>query len=283
LRGISRTGLVIIAEKVGWLNIVDRSVVERYQEEATEGEPPYLYFRRILDAVVAAISIFFSLPLLVLAAVAVALDVGSPILFWQQRIGRGGREFQIYKLRTLRPPFDRRGRRIPEEQRLSWIGRLLRETGIDELPQLLNVLVGHMSLIGLKPLPPSDQPSALRLTVRPGITGWAQVNGGAFLSLDEAEALDVWYIYNASPWLDLQILWLTLLKLERGDRRSEKAIARAKALQVQLLRAGHDKATLRQAGASQFPEADVGRRGGWASKLTRLLENSGLATHDAST
>src|SRR5207245_387057 len=98
---------------------------------------PYLCFKRLSDAVTAALLIVWLLPLLVVAVVAVVLDVGSPVLFWQQRIGRFGRELQIYKLRTLRAPFDRRGRRIPEEQRLSWIGRLLRQTRIDELPQLL--------------------------------------------------------------------------------------------------------------------------------------------------
>jgi len=191
-----------------------------------------LRVKRVFDAVAAAILILWLLPLLAIAAVAVVLDVGSPVLFWQQRVGRGGRELQIYKLRTLRPPYDWRGHRIPEEQRISWIGRLLRQTRMDELPQLLNVLVGDMSLIGPRPLLPQDQPpnSAVRLTVRPGITGWAQVNGGNIISPAEKAALDVWYIRHASLWLDLRIISMTFVSLFRGDRRSENALAQAQGL-----------------------------------------------------
>ncbi len=195
---------------------------------------PYLRFKRLIDAIAAAILILWFLPLLVVAAIAVFLDVGSPVLFWQQRLGRGGRELQIHKLRTLRLPFDRKGQLVPEEQRISPIGRLLRMIRIDELPQLLNVLVGDMSLIGPRPLLAQDQPpdSAIRLAVRPGITGWAQVNGGAKLSAAEKAALDAWYIRNASPLLDLRIIGMTILSLVRGDRRSEKALAQAKRLQA---------------------------------------------------
>jgi lipopolysaccharide/colanic/teichoic acid biosynthesis glycosyltransferase len=192
----------------------------------------YHRFKRLFDAVAALILILWLLPLLVIAAILVFFDVGSPVLFWQQRAGQGGRELQLYKLRTLRPPFDRRGQRIPEQLRVSWIGRLLRQTRIDELPQLLNVLVGDMSLIGPRPLLPRDQPPrpVLRLAVRPGITGWAQVNGGILLSPTEKEALDIWYISNASLWLDLRIIWMTVLILLKGERRSEKALADAQRL-----------------------------------------------------
>jgi len=190
---------------------------------------PYFRFKRLIDAMIALILILTLLPLLVITALIVLLDVGWPVLFWQQRTGQGGRELQLYKLRTLRPPFDRRGQRIPEEQRLSGTGRLLRQTRFDELPQLLNVLVGDMSLIGPRPLLPRDQPpnSALRLTVRPGITGWAQVNGGTLLSATEKNALDVWYIRNASLWLDLRIIGMTFFRLLMSDRRCEEALAQA--------------------------------------------------------
>jgi lipopolysaccharide/colanic/teichoic acid biosynthesis glycosyltransferase len=214
---------------------------------------PYHRLKRFFDAAAALILILWLLPLLILAAILVFLDVGSPVLFWQQRAGHGGRELQLYKLRTLRPPFDRRGQRIPEERRVSLIGRLLRHTRIDELPQLLNVLVGDMSLIGPRPLLPQDQPpsSTLRLTVRPGITGWAQVNGGTSLSPTEKEVLDVWYIRNASPWVDLRIIWMTVLILLRGERRSEKALAQARYSEaVQAGRSG-----LRQVAASRFATA----------------------------
>jgi lipopolysaccharide/colanic/teichoic acid biosynthesis glycosyltransferase len=204
---------------------------------------PYFRVKRIIDTFSAAILTIFVLPLLLIAGVIAVLDVGSPVLFWQQRVGRDGRELQIYKLRTLRPLFDREGQRIPEDQRLSWIGRLLRDMRIDELPQLLNVLVGDMSLVGPRPLLPQDQPpnSAGRLLVRPGLTGWAQVNGGGKLSATEKDPLDLWYIGNASLLLDLRILGMTLFSFLRGDRRSEKALAQARSFQARRLETSPDR------------------------------------------
>jgi lipopolysaccharide/colanic/teichoic acid biosynthesis glycosyltransferase len=239
-------------------NDSDRLATRRFLADVPPA--PYLRCKRIIDAFMATILILWLLPLLGIAAIAVIFDVGSPVLFWQQRLGQGGRELQIYKLRTLRPPFNRRGQRIPDEQRFSWIGSLLRRTRIDELPQLLNVLVGDMSLIGPRPLLPQDQPqnSAIRLMVRPGITGWAQVNGGASLSATEKEALDVWYICNASLLLDLRILGMTLLSLLKGDRRSEKALAQAQSLRarhLQMIQANRDAQVLKQAVASYAPTA----------------------------
>ena len=195
----------------------------------------YFRVKRGIDAVVAFILIFTVLPLLVLTGLIALFDVGWPVLFWQQRMGQGGRELQLYKLRTLRAPFDRNGQRIPEEQRLSAIGRLLRQTRFDELPQLLNVLLGDMSLIGPRPLLPRDQPpnATPRLTVRPGITGWAQVNGGTLLSVTEKDALDIWYIRNASLRLDLRIIGMTLLGLVKSDRLGEDALAQAMKLYYQ--------------------------------------------------
>jgi lipopolysaccharide/colanic/teichoic acid biosynthesis glycosyltransferase len=194
--------------------------------------PPYFAFKRFLD-------LFATVPILILLSPvwllvgAVALwDVGSPIFFWQQRLGRGGRAFLLHKIRTLKPPFDWRGRKVPDGKRLSGIGRLLRKCRFDELPQLLNVLVGDMSLIGPRPLLPQDQPTdpAVRLSVRPGITGWAQVNGGSSLCVEEKDALDEWYIRNASWQLDLRILFMTLACVFQGERRSEGALAAAFAM-----------------------------------------------------
>lgn len=220
----------------------------------------YFRFKRIFDCVTATLLLLWLLPLLGIATALVVLDVGSPVLFWQQRMGRDGRELQIYKLRTLRAPFDRRGLKVPDDRRLSWIGRWLRRFRIDELPQLVNVLVGDMSLIGPRPLLMQDQPrnSAVRLMVRPGITGWAQVNGGARLSPTEKEALDIWYICNASPVLDFRILGMTFLSLIRGDRRSEKALAQAQSLRaehLQIVRADHDAQALKRAAVARFPTA----------------------------
>src|SRR5712692_1872919 len=170
--------------------------------------PPYFAFKRYLDLFATVTILILLSPVWLLVGAVALWDVGSPIFFWQQRLGQGGRPFLLHKIRTLKPPFDWRGRKVPDAERLSGIGRLVRKCRFDELPQLLNVLVGDMSLIGPRPLLPRDQPSdpAMRLSVRPGITGWAQVNGGNSLCLEEKDALDEWYIRNASLRLDLRII-----------------------------------------------------------------------------
>jgi lipopolysaccharide/colanic/teichoic acid biosynthesis glycosyltransferase len=190
---------------------------------------PYFAFKHAIDFAVALGLIVAVLPLWALAALLIRLFVGSPILFWQQRVGRGGSDFDLQKLRTLRPSVDQRGQRVREADRLSWIGRVLRYTRVDELPQLLNVLAGEMSVVGPRPLLPRDQPQspARRLLVRPGITGWAQVNGGNLLSAEEKQVLDEWYIRNASLWLDLRIVAMTPFRMIGGDRRRERALAQA--------------------------------------------------------
>jgi lipopolysaccharide/colanic/teichoic acid biosynthesis glycosyltransferase len=182
----------------------------------------YFEVKRVLDFVVALLFSVLLSPVFICVSVLVALDVGTPLLFWQRRLGQGGRGFQVYKFRTMQSPFDRLGESLPEKGRLSAIGHLLRKTGLDELPQLLNVLVGEMSLVGPRPLLPEDQPAdpTIRLVVRPGITGWAQVNGGKQIPNDEKGDLDEWYIRNASPWLDLRILLLTCRYVFVGNRAS---------------------------------------------------------------
>jgi lipopolysaccharide/colanic/teichoic acid biosynthesis glycosyltransferase len=190
----------------------------------------YFRWKRLVESLVASLLIMVLMPFWLVGGLLAFIDVGSPILFWQRRIGLGGHAFQLYKIRTLHLPADRSGRLIPEDQRLSWIGSLLRQTRIDELPQLLSVLVGDMSLIGPRPLLPQDQPvdPSVRLMVRPGITGWAQVNGGSLLAPEEKEVLDAWYIRHASLWLDLRIAMMTLHSLIRGDRRAEAALDTAR-------------------------------------------------------
>jgi hypothetical protein len=135
----------------------------------------------------------------------------------------------LYKFRTLKTLFDPQTKEKREAHDPSAIGRFLRATRLDELPQLWNVLAGEMSLIGPRPLLPIDQPQkqSLRLTVRPGVTGWAQICGGRLISVEEKNALDEWYIHHASLQLDLLIVYRTVGMLLRGDRRNEKAIALA--------------------------------------------------------
>jgi lipopolysaccharide/colanic/teichoic acid biosynthesis glycosyltransferase len=191
---------------------------------------PYFQVKRVLDFVFALLFAVLLLPLFVCVSVLVVLDVGTPLLFWQRRLGQGGRGIQVYKFRTMQSPFDRLGESLPEKRRLSAIGHLLRKTGLDELPQLLNVLVGEMSLVGPRPLLPEDQPAdpTIRLMVRPGITGWAQVNGGNQITNVEKGDLDEWYIRNASPWLDLRILLLTCRYVLVGNRANVSCSTNAK-------------------------------------------------------
>ena len=190
----------------------------------------YFEVKRVLDFVFALLFTALLSPAFICVSVLVALDVGTPLVFWQRRLGQGGRGFQIYKFRTMQSPFDRLGESFSERRRLSAIGHLLRKTGLDELPQLLNVLVGEMSLVGPRPLMPEDQPAnpTIRLMVRPGITGWAQVNGGKQITNEEKGDLDEWYIRNASPWLDLRILLLTCRYVLVGNRAGAPPSANAK-------------------------------------------------------
>jgi hypothetical protein len=142
---------------------------------------------------------------------------------------RGGIRPPSGSAKLLTPPVDQFGQPIADNERRSLIGRILRNSRIDELPQLFNVLVDDMALIGPRPLLPHDQPQdiGLRLTVRPGITGWAQINGGNLITKEEKGALDDWYIRHASLWLDARIALLTLRVLFMGERRSEQAVNEA--------------------------------------------------------
>jgi len=176
-------------------------------------------------AIAAALS-----PLIPIVVLGIVIDMGYPILFWQKRIGYQGQPFLIYKFRTLHPPFDRNGNFVDESRRSSRLGAFLRRTRLDETPQLWNVITGDMSFVGPRPLLPIDQPLAtnVRLSVRPGVTGWAQVNGGRLVDPEEKGALDQWYVKNASFWLDLYIIWRTIgivvLGDDAGQRRSRDPV-----------------------------------------------------------
>jgi lipopolysaccharide/colanic/teichoic acid biosynthesis glycosyltransferase len=187
----------------------------------------FLKLKRSIDVLGSLALMILLLPLFATATLLVLIDVGSPVLFWQERTGRRGLPFLIYKYRTLRAPFDSKGRPALGDRQPSVIGRYLRATRIDELPQLINVLFGDMSLVGPRPLLPEDQPSntALRLSVRPGITGWAQVHGAKLVSKEDKEKFDEWYIRNASPWVDTKIALMTLRIVSRNYLGSAEALA----------------------------------------------------------
>jgi lipopolysaccharide/colanic/teichoic acid biosynthesis glycosyltransferase len=190
---------------------------------------PYWKVKRALDVVASAALIVGFAPVFVLVGLAVAIDIGLPVIFWQERPGARGRPFRIYKFRTMRHVFDRDGRRLPDEARVSAVGRTLRLCRLDELPQLFNVLVGEMSFVGPRPLLPIDQFPGLdaRLAVAPGITGWAQVNGGREISSADKAALDLWYLQNASLRIDVEIALATLRTVFKGEVTNHEAIERA--------------------------------------------------------
>lgn len=174
--------------------------------------------KRVFDILVSlALLIALALPLLFLWGL-VRWKLGSPALFHQTRPGLHGRPFSIVKFRTMLDAVDASGNPLPDEARLTRFGRLLRATSLDELPELCNVLKGDMSLVGPRPLlmeylPLYSPEQFRRHEVRPGITGWAQVNGRNAVSWQERFAMDVWYVDNRNLWLDLRILLLTVRKV----------------------------------------------------------------------
>jgi lipopolysaccharide/colanic/teichoic acid biosynthesis glycosyltransferase len=192
------------------------------------GQRPYWRMKRALDLVAALCAIVLLSPLLLLIAAVVVAEIGAPAIFWQQRPGLAGRPFRLYKFRTMARPYDADGRRIPDMDRLSVCGRFLRRSRMDELPQLFNILIGEMSFIGPRPLLAVDHYPGLnaRLTVRPGLSGWAQIKGGRQLSASDKAALDVWYIRNACLRIDLKILLGTLRVILLGERTANEAAIR---------------------------------------------------------
>lgn len=182
--------------------------------------------KRLLDFFASIVGLIILAPVLGVIALAVRWSLGTPILFRQVRPGLHGRPFTMYKFRTMRDAVDERGRVLPDVERLTRFGRFLRSTSLDELPELCNVLRGEMSLVGPRPLlmeylPLYTPEQARRQEVRPGITGWAQVNGRNAISWEEKFELDVWYVENQSFWLDLRILLLTMNKVFVRDGISQ--------------------------------------------------------------
>lgn len=178
--------------------------------------------KRAFDVSAAGAGLLVTAPLLAATALAVRASVGSPVLFRQKRPGLHGKTFTVAKFRTMNDARDRNGNLRPDAERLTAVGRVLRQTSLDELPQLWNVLRGDMSLVGPRPLLVQylerySPEQARRHDVLPGITGWAQVNGRNALEWDEKFALDVWYVDHWSLGLDARILWLTAWRVLARD------------------------------------------------------------------
>ena len=178
--------------------------------------------KRLLDLGLIVVGLPLILPVLAVAAVAVAVKLGRPVLFRQLRPGHQTKPFTLYKFRSMSDDRDPQGHLLPDADRLPPFGRFLRSTSLDELPELFNVLKGEMSLVGPRPLLmqylPLYSPDQMRRhNARPGITGWAQINGRNAISWADKFALDTWYVDNLSLWLDLKIIALTLWKIIRRD------------------------------------------------------------------
>jgi sugar transferase EpsL len=181
--------------------------------------------KRLIDICVALALLLTLTPLLLLVAMLIVIMLGRPVLFQQQRPGLGGKPFNMLKFRSMTDARDESGTLLPDAERLSGFGKILRASSMDELPELWNVLRGDMSLVGPRPLlmkylPLYSSEQARRHQVRPGITGWAQVNGRNSVEWEDKFSMDVWYVENRSFWLDCRILWLTIATVFRSKESS---------------------------------------------------------------
>jgi lipopolysaccharide/colanic/teichoic acid biosynthesis glycosyltransferase len=246
LERASNIKLEFLAEKIGLGDVAmfpeqtitgaDAPLEEAMMAELSEDEMreltnrPYWRLKRLIDFSVALLLLVALAPVIVFVAGLVLFDVGWPIMFWQVRPGWLGRPLKLYKLRTMHDAHAIDGTRLPDDKRVSAVGRFLRRTRLDELPQLINVMVGEMSFVGPRPLLPVDQPKAFaaRLLARPGLTGWAQVVGGRSISPQDKAMLDLWYVKHAKLSLDLQILLRTIPMVLFGERTNQQIIERVR-------------------------------------------------------
>lgn len=186
-----------------------------------------LTMKRVFDLGLGGIAFLLFLPVMAVIALAILIAMGRPVLFRQTRPGLHGAPFEMIKFRSMRHALDTDGVALPDAERLTGFGRFLRASSLDELPGLWNVMRGDMSLVGPRPLlmeylPLYSTEQARRHEVRPGITGWAQVNGRNALNWEEKFALDVWYVENRSLWLDVKILFLTVWRVLRRSGISQE-------------------------------------------------------------
>lgn len=178
--------------------------------------------KRLLDIIGTSIGLVLLSPLLLLLIRRIGKDMGKPVFFRQTRPGKNAKPFKMIKFRSMRDAVDAAGIPLPDSERITPLGQKLRSSSLDELPELWNVLKGEMSLVGPRPLlmeyvPLYTPEQARRMEVRPGITGWAQVNGRNAISWEEKFKLDVWYVENRTLLLDLKILWITIMKVVNKD------------------------------------------------------------------
>ena len=182
----------------------------------------YPALKRAFDFTVAGLSIVVLAPLLAVVAMLVFLKLGAPVLYRQVRPGLHAKPFELFKFRSMLDAFDEDGKPLPNDQRITPFGQMLRSLSLDELPELWNILKGDMSLVGPRPLlmdylPLYDERQSRRHEVRPGLTGWSQVNGRNSISWEEKFEFDIWYVENASFGLDIKIILMTIMKVLRRE------------------------------------------------------------------
>lgn len=189
-----------------------------------------LFIKRTFDIIASLGGLIVLSPIMIICAILIRINLGSPIFFKQKRIGKDNKEFEMIKFRTMKDAVDKEGNQLPDELRLTKVGQILRSLSIDELPELINILKGDMSLIGPRPLlvkylPLYNERQIRRHEVLPGLTGWAQVNGRNNLKWSEKFELDVYYVENWSLKLDLKIFFLTFYKVFKRDGISQEGQA----------------------------------------------------------
>ena len=185
-----------------------------------------LFIKRAFDIIASLGGLIVLSPIMIIAAIIIRINLGRPIFFKQKRIGKDNKEFKMIKFRTMKDAVDKEGNQLPDELRLTKVGQILRSLSIDELPELINILKGDMSLIGPRPLlvkylPLYNERQIRRHEVLPGLTGWAQVNGRNNLTWNEKFELDVYYVENWSLKLDLKIFFLTFYKVFKREGISQ--------------------------------------------------------------
>lgn len=176
------------------------------------------YIKRLLDFTLSFLALIILSPVLLVTAVLVRIKLGSPIIFHQERPGKSEKIFRLYKFRSMTDECDENGNLLPDNERLTCFGKILRSTSLDELPELWNILRGDMSIVGPRPLlvkylPLYNEEQRHRHDVRPGLTGWAQANGRNAISWEEKFKLDVWYVQHISFWVDVKVIFMTVKKV----------------------------------------------------------------------
>ena len=176
------------------------------------------YIKRLLDFTLSFLALIILSPVLLVTALLVRIKLGSPIIFHQERPGKSEKIFRLYKFRSMTDECDENGNLLPDDERLTRFGQILRSTSLDELPELLNILRGDMSIVGPRPLlvkylPLYNEEQQHRHDVRPGLTGWAQANGRNAISWEEKFKLDVWYVQHISFWVDVKVIFMTVKKV----------------------------------------------------------------------